>query len=144
MKMHKPSFDPGLTQQYIQPLRRVITKDGQFNLRRSGGAWRDVHPYLYLINMSWPAFLGTVFLGYLLVNLIFAAIYCAVGVDQLSGAEAPTALGRFLNVFFFSSHTLSTVGYGNMSPRGIGANIVASFESLVGVMSLAVATGLLY
>lgn len=142
--MKKASFDPGLTQQYIKPVRRVINEDGNFNVRRVGGAWRDIHPYLYLINIGWPAFLGMVFLGYLLINLVFACVYYAVGVDQLDGANAPTAFGRFLNVFFFSSHTLSTVGYGNISPRGIGANAVAAFEALVGVLALAVATGLLF
>jgi inward rectifier potassium channel len=142
--MKKPSFDPGLTQQYIRPLRRVINKDGEFNVRRTGGAWRDIHPYLHLINLGWPAFLAYIFLGYVLVNLVFACIYYAVGVDQLDGASAPTVLGRFLNVFFFSSHTLSTVGYGNIAPRGIGANSVAAFEALTGVLGLAVATGLLF
>jgi inward rectifier potassium channel len=142
--MKKAAFDPGLTQQYIKPLRRVINTDGEFNVRRTGGAWQDIHPYLYLINLSWSAFLAYVFFGYVLVNLIFACIYYAVGVDQLTGADAPTALGRFLNVFFFSSHTLSTVGYGNIAPRGIGANSVAAFEALTGVLGLAVATGLLF
>jgi inward rectifier potassium channel len=142
--MKKPSFDPGLTQQYIKPLRRVITKSGDFNVRRTGGAWRDVHPYLYLINLSWPAFLASIFVGYVLVNFVFACVYYTVGIDQLDGASAPTVLGRFLNVFFFSSHTLSTVGYGNIAPRGIGANSVAAFEALTGVLGLAVATGLLF
>ncbi len=142
--MKKASFDPGLTQQYIKPLRRVINQDGDFNVRRTGVAWSDIHPYLYLINLSWPAFLGTVFLSYVLVNLFFAGVYYLVGVNQLEGADAPTAMGRFLNMFFFSSHTLSTVGYGNISPRGIGANTVAAFEALTGVLGLAVATGLLF
>jgi len=144
MNMKKPSFDPGLTQQYIKPLSRVINKDGEFNVRRTGGAWNDFHPYMHLINMSWPVFLATIFVGYVLINLLFACMYYAVGVDQLDGANAPTAFGRFLNMFFFSSHTLSTVGYGNISPRGIGANTVAAFEALTGVLGLAVATGLLF
>jgi inward rectifier potassium channel len=142
--MKKPSFDPGLTQQYIRPLRRVINRDGEFNVRRAGRAWTDIHPYLYLINLSWPAFLGIIFLGYVLINLFFAGVYFAVGANQLDGADAPTALRHFLNVFFFSSHTLSTVGYGNIAPRGIGANSVAAFEALTGVLGLAVATGLLF
>jgi inward rectifier potassium channel len=144
MNMKKPSFDPGLTQKYIKPLSRIINKDGEFNVRRTGGAWSDIHPYMHLINMSWPVFLATILVGYAVVNLIFACIYCAVGIDQLDGANAPTAMGRFLNMFFFSSHTLSTVGYGNISPRGIGANTVAAFEALTGVLGLAVATGLLF
>jgi inward rectifier potassium channel len=36
------------------------------------------------------------------------------------------------------------VGYGNIVPRGIAANGLASFESLLGVLGFAVATGLLY
>ena len=142
--MQRVGFDPGLTQQYTGTFRRVINEDGTFNVRRRGATWRDVHPYLHLINMSWPGFLATLFLGYLIVNTIFAGAYCAIGTNQLQGAEAPTALGRFLNAFFFSSHTLSTVGYGNISPRGMGANVLASFESLVGVLGFAVATGLLF
>jgi inward rectifier potassium channel len=142
--MQTPSFDPGLTQQVTAPLRRIINQDGNFNVRRHGTTWRDIHPYLHLVNMSWPKFLAALFLGYVVVNTLFAALYFALGPDQLAGADAPTAMGRFLNGFFFSSHTLSTVGYGNISPKGMGANIVATFEALVGVLGFAVATGLLF
>lgn len=142
--MRKASFDPGFTQQFGAPLRRAIEKDGGFNVRKVGGRLRDFHPYLHLVNMGWAEFLGIVFAGYVLLNFIFAAIYYGIGSDQLEGADAPTALGRFMKLFFFSAHTLSTVGYGNISPRGLGANLVSAFEALVGVLSLAVATGLLF
>ena len=94
--------------------------------------------------MRWPGFLAVLFAGYLAVNTIFAVAYFAIGTEQLQGADAPTAMGRFLNTFFFSAHTLSTVGYGSISPKGMGANVVAAFESLVGVLGFAVATGLLF
>ena len=142
--MRTPAFDPGLTQQFTAPFRRVIKKDGSFNVHRRGETWRDFHPYLHLINMSWPAFLASLFLGYMVVNLLFAVTYFALGPGELAGAEAATAGGRFLNTFFFSTHTLSTVGYGNISPKGTGANLVASFEALAGVLGFAIATGLLY
>jgi inward rectifier potassium channel len=142
--MRKPTFDPGLTQQFTAPFRRVINKDGSFNVHRRGSTWRDFHPYLHLINISWAGFLGILFLGYLLINTLFALGYCAIGTDQLQGAEAATSFGRFLNAFFFSGHTLSTVGYGNISPKGVSANVLASFESLVGVLGFALATGLLF
>ncbi len=142
--MNKPGFDPGLTQQFTAPFRRVINKDGSFNVHRRGTTWRDVHPYLHLINMSWPGFLAFLFLGYLLVNTLFALVYSAIGTDHLQGAEAATEFGRFLNAFFFSAHTLSTVGYGNISPKGTAANAVSSFEALVGVLGFALATGLLF
>jgi inward rectifier potassium channel len=142
--MRKPAFDPGLTQQFTAPFRRVINKDGSFNIRRTGTTWRDIHPYLHLINMSWQGFLSVVFLGYLLVNILFALLYYAIGTNQLQGVDGVTPFGRYLNAFFFSAHTLSTVGYGNISPRGTAANVLSSFESLVGVLGFALATGLLF
>ena len=142
--MQTPSFDPGLTKQVIAPLRRIINEHGQFNVRRRGTTWRDIHPYLHLVNMGWPRFLAVLFLGYIVINTMFAGVYFALGPDQLAGADAPTLWGRFLNDFFFSSHTLSTVGYGNIAPKGMGAHIVATFEALVGVLGFAVATGLLF
>lgn len=142
--MQKPNYDPGFTQQFGAPLRRAINKDGGFNVHKTGGRFSDIHPYLHLVSMSWPAFLGVVFASYVAMNLVFACVYYWIGSDQLNGADAPTAFGRFMNLFYFSSHTLSTVGYGNISPRGMSANIVAAFEALVGVMSLAVATGVLF
>jgi inward rectifier potassium channel len=142
--MQTPTFDPGLTQKFTAPYRRVINEDGTFNVHRQGTTWRDFHPYLHLINMRWPAFLLSLFLGYLVINMIFAAIYYSLGPGQLHGIEGGTNFDRFLSEFFFSSHTLSTVGYGNIAPRSTAANIVASFEALVGVLIFAVATGLLF
>jgi inward rectifier potassium channel len=39
---------------------------------------------------------------------------------------------------------LSTVGYGSIFPKGLGAEILSSIEALVGVLGFAVATGLLF
>jgi inward rectifier potassium channel len=141
--MEKTNYDPGLTQQYGDKLRRVIRKDGQFNVRRRGTTWRDIHPYLFLINQPWPVFLALVFAGFVVANLLFAFGYCALGVETLRGAEAPTAWGRFMNAFFFSSQTITTVGYGTIVPASPGANLLASFEAMVGLMGFAVATGFL-
>ena len=61
--MQKPAFDPGLTQKYTGNFRRVINKDGTFNVRRRGATWRDFHPYLHLINMDWLPFFAAVVSG---------------------------------------------------------------------------------
>jgi inward rectifier potassium channel len=142
--MQKASFDPGITQQFSAPVSRIINPDGTFNVRKQGATWRDFHPYLLLINASWPLFLLALFLGYLLVNTVFATVYYAIGTDQLQGIDGTTAGRRFLDTFFFSAHTLTTVGYGSISPKGLGANIVAALEALTGVLGFAVATGLLF
>jgi len=144
VEMQSPSFDPGITQLFTSPVSRIINADGSFNVRRQGTTWRDSHPYLLLINMHWLPFLGVLFLAYLTVNTLFAVAYYTLGTEQLLGADAPTAWGRFLYAFFFSAHTLTTVGYGSISPKGLGAHMLASFESLVGVLGFAIATGLLF
>ena len=142
--MENPTFDPGLTQQFTAPLRRVINRDGSFNVVRRGTTWRDLHPYLHLINTGWPWFLATLFVAFVIVNTLFALAYFSLGPGQLEGGDAPAATSRFLKAFFFSAHTLSTVGYGNIAPKALASNFLSSFEAMVGLMGFAVATGLLY
>jgi inward rectifier potassium channel len=143
--MDQPTFDPGLTQKFTAPLRRAINKDGSFNVHRRGTTWRDINGYLYLINMPWPGFFACVLVGYLVVNTLFALVYYALGPDQLQGgADAATNMGHFLNAFFFSAQTLTTVGYGRVSPARTAANVVAALEAMTGLMGFALATGLLF
>jgi inward rectifier potassium channel len=142
--MEKPTFDPGLTQQFTGVLRRSINKDGTFNVFRRGGSWRDFHPYLQMLSMSWPRFFATILGGYLAINVLFALVYFALGRGDLRGAEGATEMDRFLNDFFFSTHTLTTVGYGNIVPATILANIVASLEAIAGLMAVALGTGLMF
>ncbi len=142
--MEKPTFDPGLTQKYTGTIRRTINKKGAFNVHRRGSTWRDVNAYLHLINVPWPVFLAIIFVAYLAVNTLFALLYYSLGPNQLQGADAPTEFAHFLNSFFFSAHTLTTVGYGSISPKGTAANIVAATEAMVGLMGFALATGLLF
>ncbi len=142
--MEQTTFDPGLTQQYTGTLKRAINPDGNFNVRRSGVTWHDFHPYLYLINVSWPVFMGIVAAVFMLANVIFGSLYMAIGIEHLKGAEAPSSGERFLNAFFFSAHTLTTVGYGNMYPSGPAANSIAVVEALLGLLSFAIATGLVF
>jgi inward rectifier potassium channel len=142
--MDTPQFDPGLTQKYAGALKRVINKNGQFNVRRTGQRLSDWHPYLFMISRSWTVFFLLVMAGFLIINVVFALTYLAVGIESLKNAEGPTAVASFMNAFFFSAHTLSTVGYGNIWPVGTAANLVAVLESLVGVLGFAIATGLLF
>jgi inward rectifier potassium channel len=142
--MKKPGYDPGLTEKFAGPLHRIINPDGTFNVRRSGTTLHDFHPYLALINMSWTGFLCTLFLGFLLLNIAFAAVYWALPAAEIQPGETAGQMPRFVQDLFFSADTLTTVGYGNISPVSIRANAIASFEALLGVLGLAVATGLLF
>ena len=140
--MKKESFDPGLTTQFSGDLRRTINADGSFNVKRTGLKWRDANPYLMLIDTTWPRFLLVVLTGFLTVNMIFAYFYLMIGIEHLKGLESD--MSAFANAFFFSVHTLTTVGYGNVYPEGAWANAISSLEAATGLMVFAIATGLLY
>jgi inward rectifier potassium channel len=142
--MNKPSFDPGFTQTYRGQVDRIINRDGKFNVRRRGATLRDIHPYQFMVNVRWPAFVLLVFSAYGFANLIFALIYLGIGIEHLRGAEAATALERFETAFFFSAQTLTTLGYGRLSPDGWWANIFATCEALLGLMGFAIVTGLVF
>jgi inward rectifier potassium channel len=137
--MAEQDFDPGLTRRFSGSLRRVINKDGSFNVRRRGGRR---HVYLTLISIGWARFFAVAIGAFLCTNLVFALLYAAVGTENLQGGDP--GLGSFANAFFFSTQTLTTVGYGHISPRGIAASTLAALEGMMGVMGFAVLTGLLY
>jgi inward rectifier potassium channel len=142
--MQKPAFDPGLTRKFDAPLGRAINKDGTFNVRRTGVSLHAFHPWLYFVNLGWPSFMLAVMASYLGINTAFAVAYFMMGPAAVLGSEAPTEAGRFLNCFFFSGHTLTTVGYGTLAPHTIAANMTATIEALTGLLSFSVITGLLF
>ncbi len=67
-----------------------------------------------------------------------------IGVEHLLGVEAADPLTDFWEAFFFSSQTLTTVGYGRISPEGYLTSFIAALEALIGLMIFAIMTGLLY
>lgn len=132
-------FDPGITQRYTGRLRRIINRDGTFNVHRRRG---EYHLYIHLIGMTWTQFFFTAVLVFLLVNALFAELYVAIGPGNLIGVDE--MMSPIANAFFFSTQTLTTVGYGHIAPRGFWTSAAASFEAMTGVMGFAVLTGLLY
>jgi inward rectifier potassium channel len=142
--LNREQFDPGITQSYTGELRRIVNRDGSFNVRRKGWSLKDLHVYQLMLSLSWPAFMGLVLALFIAVNAAFAGLYILAGLENLSGARAGTRVESMLNAFFFSVQTLTTVGYGTISPRGITTNAIASVEAMMGVMGFAFAAGLLY
>lgn len=126
---------------------RLVNKDGSLNLRKTGMPfWEQISWFHTLIRMPTWKFLLSVFLFYGVANVIFATLYIIVGVQNLRGFDGDHTdlLNGFQQAIFFSSQTLTTVGYGHISPIGLAANSVAALESFVGILSFAMVTGLLY
>lgn len=98
--------------------------------------WRD--GYHLILALSWLQFFLLIVLVYVAANLVFAVIY------QLQpGAVANTTRG-YLDYLFFSIETFSTVGYGFMYPATVYAHVVASVEIFIGLLSVALVTGLMF
>lgn len=142
--MPTPNFDPGLTQSFTGRIGRTITPDGSFNVRRAGGRFQDAGYFLYFMNLRWPAFLVQVPLIYIGVISVFAGLYLAAGVENLQGAAAASTAQAAAVAFFFSVQTFTTVGYGHIAPAGLLTSSIAAVEALCGILSLAVATGLIF
>jgi len=125
--------------------RRLLNRDGTFNVRRQGlKTWSSLSLYQWLLTVSWPRYLAMLVSFYLLVNVVFAAAYVAAGPGALAGSHATSAGARFLESFFFSVHTSATIGYGTLAPANLAAQILVTIEALVGLLGLALATGILF
>src|SRR5580698_5965180 len=120
---------------------RFLNRDGSFNVERRGMPWlRPVDVYNKLITMPWSKFNFMIFVFYLCVNLIFALIYFMLGINTMTGIHGTSFFSHFMDDFFFSAQTITTVGYGRISPVAISASSVAAVESLMGLLTFALAT----
>ena len=123
--------------------RRLLNRDGTFTVRRTGlRFWESVAAYHYLLTISWPKFFGFVVGSYLVANAIFAVVYLFAGDDALTGMHASDVGGRFAEAFFFSVHTLATIGYGTIAPATLTANVIVTIETLIGLVGVAVMAGI--
>lgn len=95
--------------------------------------------YYTFIESSWRKLIFTIFFFYILSNLVFGFIYFIIpgsinNQDHLS----------FYDAFSFSVQTMSTIGYGSLSPTGLISNIVVTLEAAFGIISVAIMTGLIF
>jgi inward rectifier potassium channel len=128
-----------------ESVARFLNPDGSLNVRRHGRSFfQSLHLYHSLLTMSWPRLLGVVTVSYLIANLLFAAGYLLCGPQALTGSTARGLGERLLEAFFFSVQTLSTIGYGALSPNGLAADILVTVEAIVGLMIVAIATGIFF
>ena len=121
-------------------LVQIKVLDGRFHLP-NGGAWysywRD--PYHMMLTIPWGGFLALIVGTYGGINGLFALLYL-IGGNNIVNAQP----GSFADAFFFSVQTLASIGYGVMSPQTLYANVIVTIEAMLGIVGIAVMTGLAF
>ena len=120
--------------------RPLIKKDGSFNIKKLGlsPSWfKDF--YYHALKMSWPLFILFLLAAYFVLNLLFAVMYYACGPDALQGTGH-----QFWQTFLFSVHTSSTIGYGNILPMSLAANLIVVLQASISLLFVALITGLIF
>ncbi len=95
--------------------------------------------YHRMLALPLAGIVGLMGIGFLALNLAFAALYVA---DR--GGVAELAPGDFISAFFFSVETFGTIGYGHWYPQSVTANVLMTIETFVGLVYVAVTTGLVF
>lgn len=149
MATNKNNFTTELTtgfgERSTQSGGRFYRKDGKPNTVRKGINFFDqLSWYHTMISMPGWKFWLWLLIPYIIVNALFAFVYYSIGVEHLNGIERGSEWNNYIESFFFSFQTFTTVGYGHVSPSGMLTSSVAAFESFLGVLTLALAAGLFY
>lgn len=112
---------------------RAVGRDRRF--------WQD--SYHELMQLSWPrlsALFVACFMGF---NLLFAGFY-ALDPNGLIAPHDGAAISTFWRDFFFSVHTVATIGYGNVYPVSVYANVLVVVEITAGILFFALTTGIVF
>lgn len=96
--------------------------------------------YYFIIASPWWAVLAFIAAAYLAANVAFALLYMLGGPGTIANARSD----GFVDYFYFSVQTMSTIGYGNLYPKTAYAEFVVTLEAVVGLLATALATGLVF
>lgn len=144
-KQAKAENETGLSTNANLSGGRFFNKDGTPNMQVKGlHFFERLNIYHSLLFMNRWKFILSIMFFFIAVNIVFAGIYLLIGIDHLGGLVANTTAEKFGEAFFFSAQTFTTVGYGRINPIGFLTSFVAAVEALTGLLSFAIATGLLY
>lgn len=95
--------------------------------------------YYFLIQGTWTQILVVMFGMFMLSNVVFALLFLLEPGSIGGAGEAD-----FFDAFMFSVQTLSTIGYGAMSPATAYGDLIVTLEAAVGIIAVALATGIMF
>jgi len=95
--------------------------------------------YSFFIDGSWKRLFITAGFVYILINFVFACLF----VIEPGSINSNTG-NSFLDAFFFSVQTFSTIGYGAITPETMYGNILVTVEAALGLILVALVTGVMF
>jgi inward rectifier potassium channel len=125
------------TRRHVAPRRVKIGQRVVFTEGLSRAVFHDL--FHHFMTVSWPRLFATLAAFFLVFDVLFGYLYYLV-----PGCIANLSPPGFAGAFFFSVETLATVGYGDMHPQTLYGHLIAMAEIFVGLMSLALITGLMF
>mgnify|MGYP000412459091 CR=1 FL=1 len=128
-------------------VKLAVTEQGRTKMRVSSGETiRKGVPssmqkdfYFFLIEGSWPRLFATIFFAFILLNVFFAGLF-----SLKPGSISASSPNSFLDNFFFSVQTMSTIGYGNLSPVSTYGDIIVTIEAAIALLGVALMTGIMF
>jgi len=124
----------------IEPIKRMPRQRQRPApaVRMLNRVMRRVDLYHRLLTMPWTGFFALLAAAYVAFNAIFALLY------RLQDGSIAESGRSFANAFFFSVQTMATIGYGEMHPATLYANVLVTIEVLLGLLGFALGTGVIF
>ena len=114
--------------------------DRDLKVRRIGisrGYFADF--YHWVMAAAWWQLILAAGIFYMCINASFATLYY-LGGDTILNARPKS----FVDAFIFSFQTSTTIGYGYLLPKTPYAHFIVMFDAIVGILYVAVVTGLAF
>src|SRR5690348_3542964 len=118
-RLFKTNNDTGFGTNVSSYGGRFINRDGTYNLKKTGNSFWDRFSLFHtMLNMPLWKFAAVIVLFFLFINLLFTALYLLCGSNGFQGLISGDSWQMFKELYFFSTETFTTVGYGRVNPTG--------------------------
>jgi inward rectifier potassium channel len=136
--------DPGTGTSFDRPVERLVGRDGRFAVNRVGSTNGLNEGFVSLVSMPTGRFIAVLVSSYVLINLLFGAMYMAVGVEGIGNADLDGSGARWITALQMSVQTITTIGYGYLYPASHGIWAVVAVEGMFGILSFSLIAAVLY
>ncbi len=116
-----------------------LPRRGRLAVVKGQDASRYTDFYHAILMAPWWLTFVELALFFVVVNMVFAGLYLA-DPQGLKGLKP----GAFWDAFLFSVETIGSINYTVFVPQTLFANVVVSLESFVGILTIAIFTGIIF